>query len=1169
MALKEALKRIEEALSAQEKFVEVCGLVPSAKTWLISRAQLRPKKIIWVCATQSQALETLYGLKCFTETESILFPAPNALPFSPVISSSETQAVRIECLYKIATYNRPVIIVTWAGAVLQRLMPSEILLKEIEYIISGEDIDQAKLISWLNRTGYERTRLVQSRGEYATRGSVLDIFPPMFNNPIRLDFFGDMLEEIRTFDPTGQRSKQQIEEAELLPASELIFPNSNTLDIQNRFVEKASDFNWPADKIRKTLDYIETQNVVEGFSALLPVFYQNPSNIFDYIRLNSPTDTAIILDEAEKIDSELEQLWESISSSYELAKEKYRVLCPLDELFIPPSHLKTELKNYTRVSLTSSTLSPDVDSKQIFFATKQPPSPRIASVKSLDDDPLAPVEQRLRSWTDSKQKIIICARNNNALERIKKLIELREISSGIKCHFSPLTSDPSQPGITLIKGNISSGFLLPQEGIVVVTYEDLLGRRPAQPKSTHKERLLDLSFDQLKPGDYIVHRDHGIASYQGLIQLETLGVKGEYLLLEYRGGDKLYLPVDRLSLIERYTGVEDRPPVLSKLGSSAWNLTKKRIKKALIEIAHELVELYAARKVRKGYAFPPSDIMFRQFESSFPYEETPDQARAIEAVLKDMESPEPMDRLVCGDVGFGKTEIALRAAFKAVSGGKQVAVLVPTTLLAEQHERTFKQRFKEFPVNINTLSRLKSRQQQKQAIEDTATGKTDILIGTHRLLQADVRFKDLGLLIVDEEHRFGVKDKERLKRIRQTVDCLALTATPIPRTLQMSLLSLRDLSVIETPPQGRQPIKTYMAEIDKTLIKEVIQKEIDRGGQIYFVHPKIQGLNKLADMVNELVPNVRTAIAHGQMKPSELEAIMIQFLNQEIDCLICTTIVESGLDIASVNTILISRADRFGMADLYQLRGRVGRSNQQAYCYLLIPSYASLSDNARARLKAVVEQKDLGGGFELAMSDLQLRGAGNILGVAQSGQIAKVGYELYLDLLREAIEELRGEEPEEQIDPEINLSVSAYIPDDYINDVELRLQTYRRLAKARDRQEALELALEIKDRFGTMPKEVVNLLEVMSIKRALKRLKVQRIDRTKSKGADRIVLVFTQNAIGNLERLVQLVTKRPDMKLLPDGRLVIPIYSSKDTEEILKHIKRVLDYLLQKLIKNS
>ena len=597
----------------------------------------------------------------------------------------------------------------------------------------------------------------------------------------------------------------------------------------------------------------------------------------------------------------------------------------------------------------------------------------------------------------------------------------------------------------------------------------------------------------LKDGDLVVHTEHGIGQYEGLVKLSMNGSTNDFLLITYKGEDKLYLPVDRMSMVQKYVGVDGITPVLARMGGASWNRVKERVKKSTEKIAGELLALYAARKVESGYAFKSPDGYFRDFEAGFAYEETPDQLKAIDAVVQDMEHAMPMDRLICGDVGYGKTEVALRAAFLAVNSGKQVAVLVPTTVLAEQHFATFSSRLTNYPVNVASLSRFRSKNDQRKIVEDLVAGRVDIVVGTHRLLQKDVAFKDLGLVILDEEQRFGVKDKEKLKELRQTVDVLALTATPIPRTLHMSLMGVRDISIISTPPEHRQAIITYISKLDDAIIAKAIREELKRGGQIFFVHNNIHSIWTYAKRLQKLVPEVRLDVAHGRLKADELERAMFEFVNREIDMLVCTTIIGSGLDIPAANTILVNRADMFGLAQMYQLRGRVGRASEQAYAYLFIPEESRLSRDAQKRLKVLMEYSDLGSGFQIAMSDLRIRGGGTILGDAQSGHIAAVGYDMFLKLMANSMAELKGEPVVEELEPEINVTMSAYIPETYVPDINQRLMVYRRLARMLSLEEIADFKAELTDRFGSLPSEATNLLlkimlKVLAIQAGVKRL---------------------------------------------------------------------------------
>ena len=704
----------------------------------------------------------------------------------------------------------------------------------------------------------------------------------------------------------------------------------------------------------------------------------------------------------------------------------------------------------------------------------------------------------------------------------------------------PLKSASILPGrVEITVGEVSGGFRLWSEGLIVLTEDEALGFRPDR-RRRHKETPPPqhlTSLADLQEGDFIVHLDHGIGLYRGLVKLTVGEEVNDFLDLEYQGGDRLYLPVDRLHLVQKYLGVEGVSPHVERLGGKSWDRTKNKVKKAVEKIARELVELYAQRRVLPGHHFSPPDAVFQEFEATFEYEETPDQLQAIQEVLADMTADKPMDRLICGDVGYGKTEVALRAAFKAAMDGKQVALLVPTTVLAEQHYDTFRRRLAPYPLEVRVLSRFKKPAEQKRILADLVQGKVDIIIGTHRLLQKDVSFRDLGLALIDEEQRFGVKQKERLKEWRRTVDVLTLTATPIPRTLQLSLTGLRELSLINTPPENRQAIRTYLCRPEKAVIQAAIRRELARRGQVFFVHNRVQNLATWARNLQALVPDARVAMAHGQMPERELEQVMVRFWHGEVDVLVCTAIIEAGLDIPAANTIIINRAHAMGLAQLYQLRGRVGRSQMQAYAYLLVPDEAALSSEAQKRLKALMEFTELGSGFKIALHDLQIRGAGNLLGQAQSGHLAEVGYELYLQLLEQAIREFKGEELEDLTpDPEIRVPVAAYLPEDYVPDIQQRLALYRRLSGRLTPEMVDEMEEELLDRFGPLPGEGRNLLEVVRIKHRLRRLGIKRLALQDSFA----LLQFSAPERLNLKKLIEALKRRPEsLRLTPDQNLRI------------------------------
>jgi transcription-repair coupling factor (superfamily II helicase) len=681
---------------------------------------------------------------------------------------------------------------------------------------------------------------------------------------------------------------------------------------------------------------------------------------------------------------------------------------------------------------------------------------------------------------------------------------------------------------------------------MILTEEEIFGERRRLPEGKARTSITSASWQrgsptlssyrELREDDFIVHIDYGIGHYRGLRHLKIWGVSNDYLLLEYGDGDKLYLPVDRLNLIQRYIGGDGKSPKLDKLGSHSWQRAKKRAKAAVSEMVKELLDLYAARQVFEGFQFPPLDQFYKEFEAAFEYEETPDQMQAIDGVMKDMSNPKPMDRLICGDVGYGKTEVAIRAAYRSVMNGRQVAILVPTTVLAQQHHQTFCDRFKIYPVVIEALSRFKSHREQKEILQRLREGRVDIVIGTHRLLQKDVSFRDLGLVVIDEEHRFGVTHKEKLKQMRKLVDVITLTATPIPRTLQMAVSGMRDLSLIQTPPENRLSIRTFVIRYDDGIIREAIQREFGRGGQVFFVHHRVQNIHAIANHLKQLIPEASLAIAHGQMREKELEKVMSQFVRKEVNLLVCTSIIESGLDIPTANTILINHAERFGLADLYQIRGRVGRGSHQAYAYLIIPRDLTLSRDAMRRLRAIQELSELGSGFKLAIQDLEIRGAGNLLGPSQSGHIAAVGFELYTQLMEKAVRELKGEEVVEEVTPEIHFHLPTFIPETYVEDPGERLSLYRRLSFSRSDEEVEMIREELIDRFGKIPKEVDHLLEVIKVKILLTRLSIKKFEETPSQ----IILTFDENTRISSQRIVDFVHQgEGKYRFTPDSKLVV------------------------------
>jgi len=1012
-------------------------------------------------------------------------------------------------------------------ALFRRLPPPELLREVYEYLIPGEEFPREKLLEKLVEFGYERVGVVQRRGEFAVRGSVIDLWPPGYEKPLRFDFFGDQLERIKVFDPDSQRTEASLEEAYVFPVREAFF-SGDSARIYEELLRRAERYRVPSERLEGLREEVALRQFFDPEEFWLPVLFERLVTLFDYL----PPETPVVLFEPERIHRRAEAFRERVLSGARRAAR--RLLSEPEEVFLTPEELREILSGFRgRLLVRELPLSGDLD-----------PGIKPPAALEAPGTPGRGLERGLslvRTVLDQGEHLVLAVSREMAARKLAELL-IREglIRNTPVVKGAPFREEDRRVPLEIVIGDLPEGLFWPRLALVVLSEAELFGKPPSAERARRWPSAL--RFEELKPGDYVVHREHGIGIYRGLTRLEVGGVPGEFLLVEYAEGDKLYLPVDRLGEIHRYVGVDERPPRLDRLGGRSFARRKEKVKKAVREIAQELVALYAARKVARGHAFSPPDLVFREFEASFPYEETPDQEAAIQEVLSDMQSPRPMDRLLAGDVGYGKTEVALRATMLAVRDGKQVAVLVPTTVLAEQHYRTFTERLGPFGVRVGVLSRLRPPAEQRETLRGLASGEIQVVIGTHRLLSTDVRFRDLGLLIIDEEHRFGVRHKERLKELKKTVDVLALSATPIPRTLQMSLLGIRDLSVIETPPPGRLPVKTVLAKMEAEVVKEAIERELSRGGQVFFVYPRVRGLSALAGWIRKLVPRARVEVAHGQMPARDLETIMARFVRREIDVLVCTTIIESGLDIPTANTIIICRADRFGLSEIYQLRGRVGRGRVQAYAYLLVPSLSGLTEEARKRLKALLQFTDLGSGFRLALSDLKIRGAGNLLGTTQSGHIAAVGYDLYLEILEKTVREMKGERIEEAPEPEVRLNLPAYFPETYVPDVEQRLHLYRELSLIRNEKDLADFRESLLDRFGEPPPEGENLLALTELKIKLRRLRVLALE---ARGEELVFHLgedptFYERGVRRVSQTFRFVrlTRKGQLRVKPEGEIL-------------------------------
>lgn len=1165
LELTSAFEQAERHLSLGRGRRLLSGLTATARSLYLPLLARAAKMPVVLLVADNKAADTLYEmirtgceLTGALEVERVLkLPAHDVLPFENLSPHPEIQEQRATTLWKIAT-GAAAIVIAPVEAAAMKLFRTDFYGGLAQVIERGEELDVDMLLSHLASVGYEQVDVVEMPGQYSRRGGILDVYSPEADRPVRIEFFGDEIETLRKFDPETQRSQQSLEQARFLPLTETPVTERLLAAVHARL----SGLRFNSD------DDMAAEMAAAGGVSVFPgwEFFAGAAGA-ETTLLDLFPRCMLLIEEPAMIHNQLDRWWGKVEQRHD--RSSIGTLIRPEDIYLRPELLEAQCRSHAGLDLDQLGAVDVLDENETLGEI-----PFISRPTMRFHGSIPAFTEQIKKLIATETRVLLTAPNQGEVERLATLLREYEVpyhlgstapQQGEQTQLSVVDKDIVSEKDTiytapiLVRAPIATGVSLPDVGLVIFGANDLndeadVAARPVARKSKTAAFISD--FRDLAVGDYVVHVEHGIARYLGLKEIPQDGATLEFMILEFAEEAKLYVPLTRLDLIQKYRSTESGPePQLHRLGTQQWAKTKARVKKAMQDMADELLKLYAERKAAQGYSYSADNEFQREFEDSFDYNETDDQLSAITDIKRDMESTMPMDRLLCGDVGYGKTEVAMRAAFKAAQDGKQVAVLTPTTVLSFQHFETFKKRFRQFPINIEMLSRFRTAKEQKQILERVAAGEIDILIGTHRIFSKDLTFHDLGLLVVDEEQRFGVRHKERLKQLRAHLDVLTMSATPIPRTLHMSLVGLRDMSVIETPPKDRMAIQTIVAKFDEKLIRSAVEVELERGGQVYFVHNRVETIYEIAARIQELVPQARITVGHGQMSEGELEKVMLAFMNHEYDILIATSIIENGLDIPLANTIVINRADRHGLSELYQLRGRVGRSNRRAYAYLLIPPEQQLTEVARRRLAALKEFSDLGAGFKIAALDLELRGAGNMLGGEQSGHIESIGFELYTTMLEEAISKMKGQATVERPTTQLSLGIALRIDDSYIPEENQRLRMYKLIAGAQDEAALSSIGAELEDRYGPMPKGVRYLLDAAGLRVGCERLGIAQADRKR----DQFHLKFGEKALVDPSVLMKLVTKnaKRGAQLTPQGVLRFPL-TATDPESILTELQALL-----------
>lgn len=1146
------------AWTEKDKYpIGIFGLSESARSYLIEGIYSEKELPLLIITSSDVEAKNIYEDLSLFSNDVFYFPSKEVVFYNIDAFSGDLRWERLKVIREMIRKKKKIVISS-IEALASSYIPAELYEKyDMEFSV-GDNLQLDRFSEILIQCGYERVDMVDAKGQFSIRGGILDVYSPIEQNPYRVELFGDEIDSIRSFNLETQRSMEKVEKIQFFPAKEIILDSNSVTKgyniIKNELEDvldrlKSKKDKDLADKIKgivnTNMELLKENWTFENIDSYLPYFYEKTSTLFDYLG-----DCIIVMDDVQRCKGKLDSIYLEFEDNYKTFLERGSILPKQGEVLIKKEIIfdilgRSKVLTLNSIPKSSNILSP----KAIINFTQITLHNYHGQLDLLIDDIL---DKKRRGF-----RTVILSGTRARGERLVNTLREREIESTYKDVINKI-----EVGEVIITfGNLLNGFEYPELKICVISDKEVFGL--SKMKNTNKSNKKGIgkikSFAELKLGDYVVHTNHGIGVYKGIRQLEVEGLKKDYLQLNYEGGDTLYVPVEQLDFVQKYIGSEGKSPKVNKLGGQEWSKTKSKVRSSINEIAEDLLKLYAERATLKGFEYSKDTVWQKQFEEEFPYDETADQLTAIEDIKNDMESNKSMDRLLCGDVGYGKTEVAVRAAFKAVMDGKQVAFLVPTTILAEQHYNNLIQRFSDFPIKIDMISRFRTPNQQKATIKAVKEGNVDILIGTHRILQKDILFKELGLLIVDEEQRFGVTHKEKIKNIKKNVDVLTLTATPIPRTLHMSLVGVRDISVIETPPEERYPIQTYVVEYNEQLIRDGIMREMNRGGQVYFVYNRVETIAEISSYISKLIPEARVAIAHGQMTERQLEKVILDFVKHEIDILVCTSIIETGMDIQNVNTMIIYDSDKMGLSQLYQLRGRVGRSNRIAYAYFTYKKDKVLTEVAEKRLKAIKDFTELGSGFKIALRDLEIRGAGNMMGSAQHGHMSAVGYDLYCRMLEETIKGIKGDIGEEKVETTVELKLDAYIPGTYIQDETQKIEVYKKIAAISSKEDLMDIQEEIEDRFSDIPISVYNLMNISYLRTVAGTVGIEEI---KEKGDEILFKFDSANRIK--EELVFGINKKYRNQLkfkISDKPMLAYRISQVKKDNILIKLLEILEYM--------